>query len=194
MENEILTQPTNKNNAPEPLTYQYGICVPTQLFPTLSIQQTHEPHLTHLSVLKKQILKCPLSPSLFRRKVIPPLNGSKSFKLQISIREPVFKSDSTGLAFYPDSKIERNAHVISIMASLLPTASIFTLYFVHSLLLRLVAIMGLSILFSMCLAIFTNARMIEIFGATAAFGSVQVVFVGSTSWAKVDIAVTLGSV
>lgn len=41
--------------------------------------------------------------------------------------------------------------------------------------------MGFSVLFSISLAIFTSAQRIEIFAATAAFASVQVVFVGGTA-------------
>lgn len=94
------------------------------------------------------------------------------------------------------------------MASVLPAISIIALYFIHNMLARLVAIMAFSALFSFTLAIFTTAKRIEIFAATAAyvltisllfilgsqrigrghsadepssFASVQVVFVGSTN-------------
>ncbi|KAF2104708.1 hypothetical protein NA57DRAFT_70915 [Rhizodiscina lignyota] len=41
--------------------------------------------------------------------------------------------------------------------------------------------MAFSFIFSTALDIFTTARSVEIFAATAAYASVQVVFVGSTS-------------
>jgi hypothetical protein len=52
---------------------------------------------------------------------------------------------------------------------------------VQSLAIRLWIVLGFSMLFSCVLAVFTRARPIEIFAATAACASVQVVFVGSTN-------------
>ncbi|KAH8586242.1 hypothetical protein B0O99DRAFT_695692 [Bisporella sp. PMI_857] len=46
---------------------------------------------------------------------------------------------------------------------------------------RLGIVCAFTLSFSLILALATGARRIEIFAATAAFASVQVVFVGSTS-------------
>lgn len=56
-----------------------------------------------------------------------------------------------------------------LLASLIPAASIFTLYYVTHMVARLGVILAYSALFSFCLALFTTARRIEIFGATAAY-------------------------
>lgn len=90
--------------------------------------------------------------------------------------------EENGLVHYKDTTLSGITRVLTILvSSLLPSASIFALYFVESLINRLGVIMGFSVLFSISLAVFTSAQRIEIFAATAAFASVQVVFVGSTS-------------
>jgi len=95
-----------------------------------------------------------------------------------------FKSrdESTSLFEYRDSKINDAAHTISIiLSSLLPPASIFALYYVHRTPIRLGLIMIFSAIFTACLAIFTSAKRVEIFAATVALASVQVVFIGTNS-------------
>ncbi|KAH6713001.1 hypothetical protein BKA61DRAFT_675254 [Leptodontidium sp. MPI-SDFR-AT-0119] len=81
-----------------------------------------------------------------------------------------------------------DAHVIgfidilgTVIASMTPLTSIIILYFVQNLGVRLGVLCACTFLFSMSLAIVTKARRIEVFACTAAFASVQVVFVGSTS-------------
>ena len=70
---------------------------------------------------------------------------------------------------YEDSKLNACAHMVgTFMASLLPPLSIFVLYFVNSQVDRLGIIMAFSALFSFTLALFTRARGVEIFAATAA--------------------------
>ncbi|KAH0539050.1 hypothetical protein FGG08_004396 [Glutinoglossum americanum] len=98
-------------------------------------------------------------------------------------QKPVEGDEESGVIHYADSRLVTTAHLLSIFASsLLPTVSIFVLYFLNSLLARLGAIMVFSFLFSSSLALFTAARRVEVFAATAAFSSVQVVFVGSTGF------------
>lgn len=90
--------------------------------------------------------------------------------------------EENGLVHYKDTTLSAITRVFTILvSSLLPSASIFVLYFVDSLIDRLAIIMGFSVLFSISLAVLTSAQKIEIFAATAAFASVQVVFVGSTA-------------
>ena len=89
---------------------------------------------------------------------------------------------SSPLYVYQDSALNAAANNVSIvLASLLPTASIFVLYFVRSVLWRLGAIMLISAVFTTILAVFTSARRVEIFAAAVALASVQVVFVGTSS-------------
>lgn len=60
-------------------------------------------------------------------------------------------------------------HIVGItLGTLIPTAAIFVLYYVHDMVARLGAILAFSALFSLALAVFTKAKKVEIFAATAA--------------------------
>jgi len=88
----------------------------------------------------------------------------------------------TSLYYYDDSTVRVFVNTLStILASLLPTVSIFVLYFVHSPLARLGSIVLFTILFSVVLAVIAKARRVDCFAATTAFAAVLVVFVGSTT-------------
>jgi len=83
---------------------------------------------------------------------------------------------------YGDKYVLRTANVFgSIISSALLVGSILALYFVNNMLARLGIIAALTQVFSLVLILVTSARKVEVFGATAAFVAVQVVFVGSTS-------------
>ncbi|KAH8685797.1 hypothetical protein BGZ60DRAFT_523076 [Tricladium varicosporioides] len=83
---------------------------------------------------------------------------------------------------YSDKHIIRTIDILgSIVASMTPLLSVVILYFVKSLGTRLAVLCIFTLLFSICLALVTKARRIEIFACTAAFASVQVVFVGTTT-------------
>jgi len=69
----------------------------------------------------------------------------------------------------------------SAISSIIPSVSIIVLFFVQDLLKRLALVCLFSFIFSICMSVATRARRIEVFGATAAFASVQVVFVGTTN-------------
>ncbi|KAI9716455.1 MAG: hypothetical protein M1812_005350 [Candelaria pacifica] len=85
------------------------------------------------------------------------------------MKKPLPGDVESGLANYQDTHMMTAANVIStILAAMLPTVCIFVLYFVKSPLARLGAIMGFSAAFSSTLAIFTKARRVEVFAATAA--------------------------
>ncbi|EON62157.1 hypothetical protein W97_01376 [Coniosporium apollinis CBS 100218] len=80
-----------------------------------------------------------------------------------------------------DRKINRAVGTFTtIFGSLLPTASVFALYYIHDTIWRLTFIMLFSCFFSTCLAVFTDARRIEIFAGAVALASVQVVFISTT--------------
>lgn len=90
--------------------------------------------------------------------------------------------EHTGLFEYQDTKFNAAANTISIvLSSLVPTASIFALYYVHRTPVRLGLIMVFSALLAGCLAILTNAKRVEIFAVTVALASVQVVFIGTNN-------------
>ena len=58
--------------------------------------------------------------------------------------------------------------VSTVLASMLPIASIFVLYFVVDMMLRLVSIAIFTAGFAISLGLLTGARPIEVFSATAA--------------------------
>lgn len=69
----------------------------------------------------------------------------------------------------------------TILASALPTLSAFGLYFIHSPLARMFAIMACTILFSTVLTLIAKPKRAETLGASAAFAAVLVVFVQNTT-------------
>lgn len=74
-----------------------------------------------------------------------------------------------GVWHYKDEGLILFANSIStVLASLLPTASIIALYFVEKPLARLGLTMLFNALFSLTLAAITKARRIDIFAATTA--------------------------
>jgi len=85
-----------------------------------------------------------------------------------------------GIYEYDDKSLRRIiANASIIISSLLPLASIFALFFIERPIFGLVFILIFSALFSACLAFATTASRIEIFVATMAIISVQVLFIGS---------------
>ncbi|KAK3116672.1 hypothetical protein LTR53_002719 [Teratosphaeriaceae sp. CCFEE 6253] len=70
--------------------------------------------------------------------------------------------------------------ITMVVASALPTLSIVVLYFIRNEIWRLAFIVLFSGVFAAALAIFTEARRVEVFAATATLASVQVVFVGTS--------------
>ncbi|OCL04673.1 hypothetical protein AOQ84DRAFT_399986 [Glonium stellatum] len=69
--------------------------------------------------------------------------------------------------------------ITTVIASLLPIASISVLYCVHSMLARFAIIAAFNVVVSICLVAFTTAKRLDVFAVTAAFSAVQAVFVGS---------------
>ncbi|KAB2573515.1 hypothetical protein DBV05_g7841 [Lasiodiplodia theobromae] len=83
-----------------------------------------------------------------------------------------------GRVSFQDKALLRITYSItSILASLLPIASIAVLYVVHSMTIRLVLIAVFNVLVTLCLTAFTTAKRPEIFAVAAAFSAIQVVFV-----------------
>jgi hypothetical protein len=82
---------------------------------------------------------------------------------------------------YSDKTLSRVSEVAAIIASsCLPTVPIFALNFISNVLVRLGFTLAFSVVFTCCLAIFTSARRSEVFAATVALASVQVVFIGTS--------------
>ncbi|KAK3639869.1 hypothetical protein LTR56_012249 [Elasticomyces elasticus] len=85
-----------------------------------------------------------------------------------------------GEYIYSEKAISKWMGVVTmIVASALPTLSIVVLYFIKSEVWRLVFIVLFSGVFAAALAIFTEARRVEVFAASVALASVQVVYVGT---------------
>ncbi|GME61005.1 hypothetical protein GTA08_BOTSDO00801 [Neofusicoccum parvum] len=93
----------------------------------------------------------------------------------------VLGHEEAGLVEWSDGSYSTASRVLSVASSsLIPGAAVITLYHIHDLFARIFAALGFSAVFSLALALLTAARPAEIFAATAAFASVQVVFIGST--------------
>ncbi|KAF7449413.1 hypothetical protein Ptr902_03331 [Pyrenophora tritici-repentis] len=85
-----------------------------------------------------------------------------------------------GVVGYEDTTIYSITYCMnSILASLIPIASIVVLCFVSSMPARLGTIAGFNVLVSICLMAFAGAKRAEVFAISAAFAAVQVVFVGT---------------
>jgi hypothetical protein len=83
------------------------------------------------------------------------------------IKKP--SADFEGMTDYSDQMIARLASlVVTVISSVFPIVGVIILYFVKDLLARIGIIAGLTALFSLCLALVTDARRGEIFAATAA--------------------------
>jgi hypothetical protein len=90
------------------------------------------------------------------------------------------EKQSTPTFEYSDKAILAALNILSAsIASLIPSISALALYFIHSSLDRLGAIIAFTFIFSMLLCLITNVKRSECFGITAAFSAVLVVFVGN---------------
>ncbi|KAI5362135.1 hypothetical protein Slin15195_G057870 [Septoria linicola] len=85
-----------------------------------------------------------------------------------------------GEYIYGDKKVSTAMRAfVMVIASALPTCSIVALYFIQDAIMRLLFIVLFSAVFASALTIFTEARSIDVFTASVALASVQVVFVGT---------------
>ena len=83
---------------------------------------------------------------------------------------------------YSEKKVAKVTQgVVAALSALLPTLAILVLYFVTSMKTRIGLVILFTTVFAVLLALFTSAKRVEIFSATAAFAAVEVVFVGSTA-------------
>lgn len=86
------------------------------------------------------------------------------------------------VVYYDDRRIAGAVDAAAtILASALPTLSAFGLYFIHSPLARMFAIVACTILFSTVLTLIAKPKRAETFGASAAFAAVLVVFVQNSN-------------
>ena len=81
--------------------------------------------------------------------------------------------------FYDRDAFTFAGNVICMLLSFaMPTASIFALYYVHSMLSRMLMVATFIFVFASAMMFAVGSRRGEVFAATAAFAAIQVVFVG----------------
>jgi len=84
-------------------------------------------------------------------------------------KDPVSWDQESGISWYSDGRIQSALDVFGTVASsLFPIASIVALYFVNSMLVRLGIVAAFTTVFSVCLALMTKARRVDVFAATTA--------------------------
>ncbi|KAK8134226.1 hypothetical protein PG984_006238 [Apiospora sp. TS-2023a] len=89
--------------------------------------------------------------------------------------------DNHARAYNPRTISRVGSAAVAALSSLLPTLAILVLYYVQDMAKRLGLVILFTTLFAAALAVFTDAKKVEIFSATAAFAAVEVVYIGSTS-------------
>lgn len=83
---------------------------------------------------------------------------------------------------YEEKKIQRFTNVLTAaLSASLPTIAILVLYFVEDMIHRIGLIIVFTTVFYVVFAMFTGAKKAEVFAATAAFASVEVVYIGSVA-------------
>jgi hypothetical protein len=84
-------------------------------------------------------------------------------------KKPVQHDPESGICKYDERRIERVMDIlVTVLASLIPIASILILYFVANTLDRLAIAVAFTGMFAFCLAVMTRARRVEVFAATSA--------------------------
>lgn len=92
-----------------------------------------------------------------------------SFLTSAKLQQDSSPYPGTTFRQYDDDKIETISNSVSaILGSLLPTIAILVLYFVKRMLLRIGLVIVFTSIFSLALSLFTDAKRVEIFSATAA--------------------------
>ncbi|KAE8443529.1 hypothetical protein EG329_001769 [Mollisiaceae sp. DMI_Dod_QoI] len=95
---------------------------------------------------------------------------------------PPVGENRSSLQHYSDRQVAAVTNFLgTIFSSIAPLVSVVVLSFINNPRARLGLVCAFTILFTICLAIATKARRVEIFAATAAFASVQVVFIGTSN-------------
>ncbi|KAF2689276.1 hypothetical protein K458DRAFT_400068 [Lentithecium fluviatile CBS 122367] len=92
-------------------------------------------------------------------------------------KQPIRGSEGVGVARCNLSLLNALGRIVTVfLAATVPSVAVLALYLIKSLEYRLCAVAAFSTCFAIVLAVFTTSRSVEIFTATAAFASVQVVF------------------
>lgn len=84
-------------------------------------------------------------------------------------KDPVSWDDASGILRYSDTGVGFAVDVVgTVISSLFPIVAIVALYFVDQMSARLGIVAAFTAVFSLCLALMTRARRVEIFAATTA--------------------------
>ncbi|KAH4029310.1 hypothetical protein HBH70_238340 [Parastagonospora nodorum] len=84
-----------------------------------------------------------------------------------------------GNVYYGSSVLNITKWITSILASMLPVASILVLSKLQARNTKLGVLVAFNFVFTVCLTVCTKAKRAEVFAITAAFAAVQVVFIGT---------------
>ncbi|CAJ2506293.1 Uu.00g004230.m01.CDS01 [Anthostomella pinea] len=90
--------------------------------------------------------------------------------------------NKTNTYLYTQSQYQALNHVVgAVFSALTPTISMVILYCIESMNVKVALVCLFTVIFCLALSTLSKARRIEIFAATAAFGSVQVVWISQTN-------------
>ncbi|OCK91643.1 uncharacterized protein K441DRAFT_664115 [Cenococcum geophilum 1.58] len=93
--------------------------------------------------------------------------------------------EESNIVDYSESTVQRAANIVAtVLSSVLPLVAILVLDRFKDTRTRIHISVGITAVFAFILALFTDARRVEIFAATATFAAVEVVFIGSVTGGK----------
>lgn len=98
--------------------------------------------------------------------------------LNRTLQKPVTDDPLNLTRHFSEDDVSRAVTVLTVLfATLLLIGAILGLYFVHSPGIRLAMVAVFTIIFALTVGVCTSAKRAEVFGATAAYAAVLVVFV-----------------
>jgi hypothetical protein len=102
------------------------------------------------------------------------------------LRNPVPESKAYDTWEYKPSAFVLLGNVICmVLSALVPSTSIFVLFFITSMIARMGIITAMSLIFAVVMTFIVQGRRVDVFAATTAFAAVQVVFLGSQNCAPI---------
>jgi len=112
----------------------------------------------------------PHLPTRLRKRILVSIDHTHTFTaLTVSNQEPMAGSEETGIGRVKLEVLHRFARALNVVLSaIIPSTAIVALYMINNLPYRIAAVAAFSGVFASVLAIFTTARPVEIFAATAA--------------------------
>lgn len=97
------------------------------------------------------------------------VNQHRVISSDLLYKKPITEAPATNICHYSNSRLRGLIDIVgTLISSLLLISSIIVLYFISNPLHRLWLIAGFTAFFSLCLALITDARRVEIFAASSA--------------------------